>query len=111
MRFSNFNSKIISISNSKLCSRTSKEWIEDPTAEYVEEYLNLDHLASFVNRQEKKIDNAWQKGSSPILEMPTLGHVSCPSWSLTEGQKSRHKVCQREPLQPFLYIKKDAYVN
>ncbi|XP_048000240.1 uncharacterized protein LOC125237293 [Leguminivora glycinivorella] len=90
--------------------------VDGQDIQYVDEYIYLGQIASFENRQSKEIDrrieNAWKsfwsmkalmKGNLPltlkrklvdmcILPILTYG---AQTWSLTEAEKSRLKICQR----------------
>ncbi|XP_047998342.1 uncharacterized protein LOC125235798 [Leguminivora glycinivorella] len=94
---------------------------------YVDEYIYLGQLVSFSNRQDKEIErrvgNAWKsywsmkelmKGNLPlslkrklvdmcILPVLTYG---AQTWSLTESQKSKLKVCQRDIERSILGVKR-----
>jgi hypothetical protein len=99
---------------------------------YVDEYIYLGQLVSFSNRQDKeierRIENAWKsywsmkelmKGNLPltlkrklvdmcILPVLTYG---AQTWSLTESQKSRLKVCQRAMERSILGVKRTDRVR
>ena len=84
-------------------------------------YRYLGQLVSFDNRQEKEIDrrieNAWKsywsmKGELPLCLKRKLVMCILPiltygaqTWSLTESQKSRLKVCQRSMERSLLSIR------
>ncbi|CAG9137233.1 unnamed protein product [Plutella xylostella] len=107
-------------------SATRKVTVDGQDIQYVNEYIYLGQLVSFENRQDKEIDrrieNAWKsywsmkqlmKGNLPlslkrklvdmcILPVLTYG---AQTWSLTEHQKTRLKVCQRAMERSLLGVK------
>ncbi|CAG9133292.1 unnamed protein product [Plutella xylostella] len=116
-------------SKTKVMTNSTKRRVEVDGQEiqYVNEYIYLGQIASFENRQDKEIDrrieNAWKsfwsmkslmKGNLPlslkrklidmcILPVLTYG---AQTWSLTESQKSKLKVCQRAMERSILGVKR-----
>ncbi|PZC78256.1 hypothetical protein B5X24_HaOG202328 [Helicoverpa armigera] len=101
--------------------------VDGQALHYVDEYIYMGQLVSFENRKQREIDrrieNAWKsywsmkhymKGDLPlslkrklvdmcILPVLTYG---AQTWSLTECQKSKLKVCQRAMERSLLGIKR-----
>nr|XP_049696607.1 uncharacterized protein LOC126054557 [Helicoverpa armigera] len=101
--------------------------VDGQALHYVDEYIYLGQIVSFDNRQEKEIDrrieNAWKsywsmkqhmKGDLPLSLKPKLVDMcilpvltyGAQTWSLTECQKSKLKVCQRAMERSLLGIKR-----
>ncbi|CAG9123810.1 unnamed protein product [Plutella xylostella] len=108
-------------------SAKSRVVVDGQEIGYVDEYIYLGQIASFENRQDKeverRINNAWKsfwsmkdlmKGTLPltlkrrlidmcILPVLTYG---AQTWSLTEHQKSKLKVCQRAMERTILGVRR-----
>ncbi|KAJ8715750.1 hypothetical protein PYW07_010232 [Mythimna separata] len=108
----------MNMSKTKIMTNSSKRTIsvDGENVQYVQEYIYLGQVVSFQARQDKEIarrtENAWKsywsmkelfKGNLPlslkrklmdmcILPILTYG---AQTWSLTNIQKSKLKVCQR----------------
>lgn len=116
-------------SKTKVMSNKTKRRVEVDGTEiaYVDEYVYLGQIISFENRQNKeidrRIDNAWKsfwsmkeymKGDLPIslkrvlidtCILPILTY-GAQTWSLTEAQKTKLKVCQRAMERSILGVKR-----
>ncbi|CAG9128206.1 unnamed protein product [Plutella xylostella] len=111
----------------KLCDFGFARMINGQEIGYVDEYIYLGQIASFENRQDKEVErritNAWKsfwsmkdlmKGTLPLtlkrqlIDMcilPVLTYGS-QTWSLTEHQKSKLKVCQRAMERTILGVRR-----
>lgn len=104
-----------------------KVTVDGQDIQFIDEYVYLGQIASFENRQSVEInrciENAWKsfwsmkallKGNLPlclkrklidmcILPVLTYG---AQTWSLTEAQKSKLKVCQRAMERSILGVRR-----
>ncbi|XP_048006861.1 uncharacterized protein LOC125242187 [Leguminivora glycinivorella] len=124
----------MNMAKTKLMTNRGKDTVtvDGQDIQYVDEYIYLGQIASFENRQCKEIDrrieNAWKsfwsmktlmKGNLPltlkrklvdmcILPILTYG---AQTWSLTEAQKSRLKICQRAMERSILGVRRTDRVR
>ncbi|KAJ8714787.1 hypothetical protein PYW08_004768 [Mythimna loreyi] len=124
----------MNMSKTKVMTNSSKRSIHvgGENIQYVQEYIYLGQVVSFQARQEKeitrRIENAWKsfwsmkellKGTLPmslkrklmdmcILPILTYG---AQTWSLTNIQKSKLKVCQRAMERSILSVKLTDHVR
>ena len=106
--------------------------VDGHALQYVDEYTYLGQIVSFNNRQDKEVErriqNAWKtfwslkehmKGKLPIalkrklIDMCILPVLTygAQSWSLTEQQKSKLKICQRAMERSIIGVKRTDRVR